>query len=218
MADNSTVIRLINGGWYRDLEMARDIILNNPDLDPDGSLLADATAKMSASNPKDCSTIEEVLTKFDSYSLMTKIPKPQTVCSVWHIDQERYPTFFSYLQHLYPELRDIKVVLNKFNYDEAANLISRNLARKIAIANPENSTTKKKLEELDKKFEELEKERLNVDMSTYNNDIVSTHNERAPDIEDIRIRLERLEGNFDKFNKEFHDTVDKIMKAIRGEK
>jgi hypothetical protein len=181
MGNLDKIRKIINDGWYNELVSARNILLNDTRLDPNGTLLAQVEAKINKSNPEDCQWIVEVQTRFKTSSLMTKIPKPQSICSVWHIDQERYPTFFSYLQHLYPELRDIKVVPNKYNYDEAANFIIRNVARKIAMEIPEDQSLKS--------------------------------------IEDIHIRLERLESNFDKFNKEFRDTMDKILKALnRGEK
>ena len=109
----SDIKAIINNGWYNELENARNAILNNPKIDLSGALLRSVTEKLDMANPKDCLHIKEIFTKFSTPGLMPKIDKPQTRCNVWHQVQGDYPTFFSWLQHLYTGLQDIKVVYDQ---------------------------------------------------------------------------------------------------------
>lgn len=191
MADNFTVRKLINRGWYSNLIQAQSIIVNNPALDPDGSLTDEVNAELSAYNFTDerqCNSILRIdaIFNIDGYKMERKIDKPQSRCAGWVQWGGEYPNFFEYLKHLYPPMEDIKITLNEFNYDAARKFVSERLAKNIERDIGASAVSNREVKML------------------------------SNDVSELREKLERLEGTVSKSNREVIDSIKEILKRLDG--
>ncbi len=172
MVNNSSVKKLIAHGWYNDFEKARDILKNNTALDPDGTLMKEVETKLSVyrmDGENQCSSIKEIKIVKDKngYRYEMNFQKPQAQCTYYVQARSIYGGFYDYIKSFMPEMGNMKIVLNQFNYNFAKNFIPSDITQNMAgnVGSAGSVAVKrleKRMDEIQKTIDKLTEDRKNA--------------------------------------------------------